>query len=92
MKLSRKAIESRRTVLKMFPRAILHKYIDIYNCKRFGIFVFYDEPKKIISGWNTTSSNGFWLEINKENSPNACKAWLEAEKAVHQEMLKMLEF
>lgn len=93
MKLSRKAIKARRTVLKMFPSSILHYYIDLSNCKRFGIFVFYDKPKKTIPRWNCPSySNEFWLEVNKENSPNAGKAWIEAEKAVHQEMLKMLEF
>jgi hypothetical protein len=92
MKMSKKALEARKKVIDTYPAAEIHKYWTRNNEGRFGVFVRYAEPKTSFDAYyGKTISNGFWLELEKDNSSTKEKAWIDAYKAMLRDFLSMLE-
>jgi len=82
MKLSKKASDTKRKVLNIYPTARLLKYKTFGNEGRHGIFVTKSHD----------DLTGFWLELDYNNSSTKGKAWIDAHKAIMHQMLKMFEF
>ena len=85
MKMSKKASDARRKILKIYPNAKLEKYY-IANQGLYGILVPYSQEMV-----NKMQKLGFWLEIDKHNSPSKEKAWIDGYKALMQNFINMLE-